>query len=280
MVMVRKANGLWRTIVTQYRQVGGQGVRYNQIWMHPRDEEKTAFITKEGAFCYMVMPFDLKNAEATHQHLMDKVFKDILGVNVEVYVDDMVVKSREAAEHCKALERVFSILRKHQLRLNPDKCSFRVHAGKFLGFMLTKRGIKASPDKCQAIINMRSPQSIKEIQQLMGRITTLSHFISQLAETALPIFGMLKKGRIFVSTLEYEEAFLKFKAMLAVPPVLTRPVAGTPLLLYISVSNVVVSAVLVQEKEGGCRTMIPKDRKGCFFPGDHLAKVAPIFSEF
>ncbi|RDX65070.1 hypothetical protein CR513_56307, partial [Mucuna pruriens] len=137
---------------------------YNQIRMHPQDEEKTAFTTDDDAFCYKVMPFGLKNAGATYQCMMDKIFKGIIGVDVEVCVDDMVVKSQGAAEHCQALGRVFHILRKHQLRLNPNKCSFGVRAGKFLGFMLTERGIEANPEKCRAVVNMRSPQSMKEVQ--------------------------------------------------------------------------------------------------------------------
>ncbi|RDX96070.1 Retrovirus-related Pol polyprotein from transposon 17.6, partial [Mucuna pruriens] len=117
--------------------------------MNPADEEKTAFITEEGAFCYKVMPFGLKNAGATYQRLMDKVFQEIIGVDMEVYVDDMVVKSSKEEAHYHTLERVFTILRRNQLRLNPKKCSFGVRAGKFLGFMLTERGIEANPDKCQ-----------------------------------------------------------------------------------------------------------------------------------
>ncbi|RDX82658.1 Retrovirus-related Pol polyprotein from transposon 17.6, partial [Mucuna pruriens] len=223
--------------------------------MHPQDEEKTAFITEAGAFCYKVMPFGLKNAGATYQRLMDKIFREIIGVNIEVYVDDMVVKSTEAKRHREALRRVFGIFRKHQLRLNPEKCSFGVHAGKFLGFMLTERGIEVNPDKCQAVIKMRSPQNVREVQQLMGRITALSCFISHSVETARPIFGTLKKAENFVWTAECEEAFLIFKAMLATPPVLTRPAKGIPLHLYISVSDVVVSAILVQECEGNQRSV-------------------------
>ncbi|RDX66873.1 Retrovirus-related Pol polyprotein from transposon 17.6, partial [Mucuna pruriens] len=196
------------------------------------------------------MPFGLKNAGTTYQHLMDKIFREIIGVNIEVYVDDMVVKSTEAKKHCEALRRVFGILRKHQLRLNPEKCSFGVHAGKFLRFMLTKRGIEANPDKCQAVIKMRSPQNVKEVQQLMGRITALSRFISRSAKTTRPIFGTLKKAGNFIWTDECEEAFLRFKAMLAAPPVLTRSTEGIPLYLYISVSDATISGLLVQRREG------------------------------
>ncbi|RDX88902.1 Retrovirus-related Pol polyprotein from transposon opus, partial [Mucuna pruriens] len=197
---------------------------YNQIRMHPADEEKTAFITEAGAFCYKVMPFGLKNAGATYQRLMDKVFKEIIGKDMEVYVDDM-------------------------LRLNPEKCSFGVKAGKFLGFMLTERGIKANPDKCQAIINMRSPQNLKEVQQLMGKVAVLSRFIPRSAETALPIFGALKKGK-FTWTNECEEAFKHLKATLSAPPILTRPTPGIPLHLYLSASKKAISSVLIQEREG------------------------------
>ncbi|RDX66364.1 Retrovirus-related Pol polyprotein from transposon opus, partial [Mucuna pruriens] len=137
---------------------------YNQIRMHPADEEKTAFIIEVGAFCYKVMPFGLKNAGATYQRLIDKVFKEIIGKDMEVYVDDMVVKSSKAETHYHTLKQVFAILRKNQLKLNPEKCSFGVKAGKFLGFMLTERGIEANPNKFQAIINMRSPQNLKEVQ--------------------------------------------------------------------------------------------------------------------
>ncbi|RDX84072.1 hypothetical protein CR513_34929, partial [Mucuna pruriens] len=136
---------------------------YNQIRMHPGDEEKTAFITDSGAFCYRVMPFGLKNAGATYQRLMDKIFKEVSGQDIEVYVDDMVAKSEGGRSHCEALRRVYRILRRHQLRLNPEKCSFGVQAGRFLGYMLTKRGIEANPEKCGAVISMRSPQNVKEV---------------------------------------------------------------------------------------------------------------------
>ncbi|RDX95531.1 Retrovirus-related Pol polyprotein from transposon opus, partial [Mucuna pruriens] len=223
---------------------------YNQIRMHLQDEEKTTFITNDGAFCYKVMPFGLKNVGATYQRLMDKIFQGIMGADVEVYVDDMVVKSQGVAEHYEALGRVFHILRKHQLRLNPDKCSFGVCAGKFLGFMLTKRGIEANPEKCRAVTNMRSPQSVKEVQQFMGKVTALSRFISKAAETATPIFATLKKGGKFTWMVECEEAFLRLKAMMAAPLVLIRPSAGTPLYLYISVFDATVSSALIQEEEG------------------------------
>ena len=112
-------------------------------------------------YCYKVMPFGLKNAGATHQRLMNKVFKEQIGRNMEVYVDDMIVKSCVVDEHLKDLEEVFVKIRKYNLRLNPEKCVFGVRGGKLLGFMLTNRGIEANLDKCEAILNMRSPTNLK-----------------------------------------------------------------------------------------------------------------------
>jgi len=147
--------------------------RYNQIPMAASDMDKTAFSTDDANHFYRVMPFGLKNAGATYQQLMDKVFSHLMGQYVEVYVDDMVVKCLSHHQHPEELSTVFSVLRQYNLRLNPDKCVFDVDRGKFLGFMSTQRGIEANPENCKAIIEMRSPTTIKEVQRLIGR---LSHF--------------------------------------------------------------------------------------------------------
>ena len=142
---------------------------YNQIKMHPMDEEKTSFMTERSCYCYKVMPFGLKNAGATYQRLMDWVLATMLGRNVQAYVDDMVVTSSEKSKHVADLEELFTTIAKFRLKLNPEKCIFGVEAGKFLGFLLTERGIEANPDKCAAILAMRSPATMKEVQQLTGR---------------------------------------------------------------------------------------------------------------
>ncbi|WVY94664.1 hypothetical protein V8G54_033752 [Vigna mungo] len=170
---------------------------YNQILMYPPDSEKTAFITERATYCYDVMPFGLKNAGATYQRLMDKVFQQQIGPCMEVYVDDMVVRSRSVEEHAKDLEEVFAHVLKFDMRLNPSKCTFDVWAGKFLGFMLTARGIEANPDRCRAILEMRSPQSLKEVQRL-------------LAERIKPIVKVMKK--------DCEAAFEEVKKILTEPP--------------------------------------------------------------
>ena len=110
---------------------------YNQIRMHPLDEEKTTFITKDVNFSYEVMPFDLKNAGATYQWLMDQAFKQQIKQNVEVYMDGMVVRSQSIPQHVVDLEEVFGELHKYNMHLNPDKCTFGVGDDKFFGFMIT-----------------------------------------------------------------------------------------------------------------------------------------------
>ena len=131
---------------------------YNQIQMDEADQKKTSFVTSQGLFCYKVMPFGLKNAGATYQRLMNKMFANQIGRNVQVYVDDMLVKSRREEDHLKDLEETFGTLRSYNMKLNPSKCTFRVTAGKFLGFMVFQRGIKANLDKIRAIVEMAPPR--------------------------------------------------------------------------------------------------------------------------
>ena len=111
---------------------------YNQIPMFHRDEEHTAFITNRGLYYYKVMPFGLKNAGTTYQRLVNKIFADLLGVSIEVYIDDMLVKSAAAQDHVTHLHQTFSILRQTNMLLNLNKCTFAVRVGKFLGFMVSQ----------------------------------------------------------------------------------------------------------------------------------------------
>jgi len=170
---------------------------YNQIQMYEPNIPKTAFTTDTANYCYKVMPFGLKNAGATYQRLMDKVFKKQIGKNMEVYVDDMIVKSGEVEKHLEDLEEVFARIRKYNIRLNPEKCIFGVRGGKFLGFMLTNRDIEANPDKCEAIMKMGSPKNLKEVQRLVGKMNSLSRFLPILAERTKPIVNLLKKSETF-----------------------------------------------------------------------------------
>ena len=125
---------------------------YHQIPMHPSNAEKTTFITPHGLLCYNVMPFSLKNVGATYQRLVTKMFMPLLGKTIEVYIDDMLVKSKERPNHAEHLQEAFEFLRAYDMKLNPLKCAFVVSAGQFLGFMVTQRGIEANPTQLKAIL--------------------------------------------------------------------------------------------------------------------------------
>ena len=120
---------------------------YNQIKMAEEHQEKNAFITSQGLYCYKVMPFKLKNAGATYQRLVNKMFNKQIDRNVGVYVDDMLVKSKEELAHLDDLKETFATLKQYQMKLNPSKYVFGVASGKFLGFMMSQRGIEANPEK-------------------------------------------------------------------------------------------------------------------------------------
>ena len=138
-------------------------LRYNKIKMAEEDQEKTAFITSQWLYCYNVMPFGLKNAGPTYQRLVNKMFSNQIGRNMEVYVDDMLFKSKEELTHLDDLRETFATLRQYQMKLNPSKCAFGVASGKFLGFMVSKRGIETNPEKVRAILDMASPKTVKEV---------------------------------------------------------------------------------------------------------------------
>ena len=166
---------------------------YHQIPLALDDQEKTAFVTPVRNYHYKVMPFGLKNAGSTYQRMVTKMFEPQLGKNVEVYVDDMVVKSKLVSKHVMDLINIFEILREHKLRLNASKCSFGVGSGKFLGYMVTHRGIEVNPDQIKVINNLQPPRNPKKVQKLTGIMATLNRFISRLADRCRHFFLLLHK---------------------------------------------------------------------------------------
>ncbi|RVW36256.1 Retrovirus-related Pol polyprotein from transposon 17.6 [Vitis vinifera] len=191
---------------------------YNQILMAPEDMVKTSFITEWGTYCYRVMPFGLKNAGATYQRAATTLFHDMMHRDVEVYVDDMIVKSRDRADHLAALQRFFERIRQFRLRLNPKKCTFGVTSGKLLGHIVSER----------------------------GRLQYISRFIARLTDICEPIFRLLRKNQPTVWNDDCQRAFERIKECLLSPPVLVPPTPGRPLLLYLSVSDMALGCMLAQ----------------------------------
>ena len=131
--------------------------------MTPEDREKTSCITEWGTYCYRVMPFGLKNVGATYQRASTTLFHDMMHRDVEVYVDDMIVKSHDRASNWATLKRFFKRIKRFTLRLNPKKCTFRVTYGKLLGYMISERGIEVDLGKIRAILDMPPPRIETEI---------------------------------------------------------------------------------------------------------------------
>ena len=220
---------------------------YNQIRMQENDQEKTSFVTSQGLFCYRVMPFGLKNAGVTYQRLMNRMFAPQIGRNVQVYVDDMLVESRREEGHLKDLKETFDTLRSYNMKLNLGKCAFGVTVGKFLGFMVSQKGIEANPDKIRAIMEMKPPRNVKEVQSLNGKVATLNRFVSRATDKCLPFFRTLKKS--FEWTDECQQAFKELKAYLSAPLLLSSSQPGEELFLYLAFSPTAVSAALFREEE-------------------------------
>ena len=168
---------------------------YHQIPLALDDQEKIAFVTPTGNFHYKVMPFDLKNAGSTYQKMMTKMFEPQLGRSIEVCIDDMVVKSKMVSEHVGDLRNIFEILRIHKLCINTSKCSFGVGSGKFLGYMVTYRGIEVNPDQIKAINSLQPPRNPKEVQKLTGMTAVLNQFISRSMDRCRPFFLLMKKWK-------------------------------------------------------------------------------------
>jgi hypothetical protein len=221
---------------------------YHQIWMKKEDEPKTSFITPSGTYCYLRMPEGLKNAGESFSRMMAKVLHSQIGKNVLTYVDDIIVKSTKQESHIADLQETFANFRRAGLKLNLEKCVFRVKKGKFLGCLVSTKGIEANPSKIEAILRMELLKSRNGAQRLTGRLTSLNRFISRSGERNFLFFKVLKSAKVFQWGPTQQKVFDELKQYLIELTTLTPPSSETPLLLYVAASHAAVSAVLVQEK--------------------------------
>ena len=143
---------------------------YNQIKIAPKDMTKTTFTTEWGIYCYTVMPFGLKNVGATYQRMAMALLHDMMHNKVEVYVDVMIVNSKDKEWHITNVRKLFERIKEYRLRLNPQKCTFGVNAGILLGFLVSDKGIEVDPSKIKAILDIPPPKSEKEIRGFLGRL--------------------------------------------------------------------------------------------------------------
>jgi hypothetical protein len=222
---------------------------YHQCWMAKEDEEKTSFITPFRTFCFVQMPEGLKNAGSTFTRMIGTMFKPQISRNIQAYVDNLIIKSANRANHVSDLAETFTNMRRAGLKLNPEKCVFGVTKGKILGCLISAKRIEANPDKIRAIREMEEPKTKKDIQKLNGWVAVLNRFISRSAEQSLPFFKGLKgKGTIEWGP-EQSEAFAELKEYIEKMAILSPLSPSEPLLLYVAASKAAVSAALVREVE-------------------------------
>ena len=184
---------------------------------------------------------------------MNKMSAHQIGRNVQVYVDDMLVKSLCEDDHLDDLRETFDTLRSYNMKPNPNKCAFRVTAAKFLGFMVSQRGIEVNLEKIRAIMELEPLKTIKEMQSLNGKIAVLNRFVSKATDKCLPFFRTLRKS--FEWTNECQKAFEELKKYLSSPLLLNPSKPGEELYLYLAILQAAVSATLIRE-EDGCQNPI------------------------
>ncbi|GJV67688.1 reverse transcriptase domain-containing protein [Tanacetum coccineum] len=199
------------------------------------------------------MPFGLKNAGSTYQRLVDKAFQGQIGRNLEVYVDDLVIKSHTEGEIIRDITETFKTLRQINMKLNPKKCTFGMQEGMFLGYKVSTNGLRACPEKADTVLSLPSPRCIKDVQKLNGKLASLNRFLSKSAEKSLPFFKTLKKctkKSDFQWTPEAEEAFKQMKKLITELPTLTAPREHEELIIYLAAAKEAISAVLMTDREG------------------------------
>jgi len=198
------------------------------------------------------------------------IFHDMMHDCMEVYVDDILIKSQTHADHAAALKRVLQRSRETKLRMNPKKCVFGVSSGKLLGFMVSNRGIEVDPSKVKAILEMPPPKNLKELRGLIGRLQFIRRFISQHSQRCEPFYKLLKGGVEYHWDDDCQKAFEDLKKYLLSPPVLKPPAKDKPLILYVSATESAIGIVLGQHDETSrkenaiyylSKSLLPYERK-------------------
>ena len=224
---------------------------YWQVAMHPRDVEKTAFITPSGLYEFLVMPFGLNNAPGTFQRLMNWVLKDFIGIFVAVYLDDVIIYTKGALElHMDHIQQVFQAFREANLSIKLKKCQFCYPSLAFLGHIVGQGGIQPDPEKIKKIEDFPVPQTVSQLCAALGLFGYYRKFIKDFSRHAKPLTMLLKKDNPFEWTDKQQQAFERLKQRLMKAPILQYPDFNSPFILYTDASKVGLGAVLSQKKNG------------------------------
>ena len=224
---------------------------YHQVPMFPEDQEITCFTTLFGNYNFRVMPFRLCNAPATFQREMNRIFFNLIGKCVFIYIDDLVVFSPSYEQHAKDLAEVFSILKKNGLKLNLEKCHFFQEEVELLGHILSTKGIKPIPEKVKIIANWLPPKDVSKLTSFLGAVGYYRKFIKDFAQIAKPLFKLLKKNTKFEWTTEADLAFITLKDRLINAPILVPPDFKKPFIIRTDASRNGIGGVIMQRDEKG-----------------------------
>jgi hypothetical protein len=194
----------------------------------------------------------LKNAGATYQRAMNYIFHELIGKIVEIYIDDVVIKSLDHESHLADVRKTLECTWKHGLKMNPNKCAFGVSAGEFLGFLVHEGGIEVGKKSMKAIDEVVPPTNLKELQSLLGKINFIRRFISIFSQKLLSFSPLLKikKDQKFVWGDEQQKAFNEIKEYMKEPPVLVPPQLNKPFKLYVAADTQTIGSALIREFEG------------------------------
>jgi len=220
---------------------------YHQIKIRPADIPKTAFSTRYGLYEYLVMSFGLTNAPAYFMYLMNSVFMPELDKFVVVFIDDILIYSKNEEEHAHHLHIVLQRLREHQLYAKFSKCDFWLKEVPFFGHVISTEGISVDPSKVQDVLDWEAPTSVPEIRSFLGLAGYYRRFIPEFSRIAKPMTELLNKGVKFYWSSHCEEAFQKLKTLLTSAPILVQPDTTKPFDVYCDASGTGLVCVLMQE---------------------------------
>ena len=224
---------------------------YWQIVVEPSDRSKTAFITRDGLYEFLVMPFGLTSAPATFQRLMNTVLRGLLWEKVMVYLDDIIIYTKTWREHMATLDEVFRRLRAANLKASPAKCAIGQTEIQYLGHLVTRAGILPDSSNVQAVQDAQAPRTVRDVRSFLGMANYYSQFVEGFSEIAKPLYKLTKKDEAFEWTEACQDAFETLKEALVSAPVLRRPDLSRPYVLQTDWSPIAIGAVLAQIDEDG-----------------------------
>ena len=223
---------------------------YWQVEVELKHQEKTAFVTHDGIFEFLVMPFGLCTAPATYQRAMNIVLKDLLWKNCLDFIDDICVFTKTTfQDHLKDIHQVFTKLRQANLVLNPEKCHFTRAKVELLGHVVSCNGLQVNPDKVKKLVEMRLPRNTSELRSFLGLASYYRRFVKDFAKIADPIIKMTRKDANVCWDTAAQISFNTLKQALTTAPVLAYPNSKKPFILTTDASSLALGAILTQEDD-------------------------------